>query len=109
MAYLHQNLADGAWQKFTLMEQLGNIGGEVSRAQRSQGKDESLFQGAVDRALELFDLTLEDSRWKNRLYEVARAREVFCDAATGGKEYGSSLGDLDRYFLDFAIAARSNI
>ena len=107
MAFIHKNLADGGWQKLTLMEQLGNIGGEVSRARRAEGKDESLFRGAVDRALELFDLTLEDSRWKNRLYEIARAREVFCDAASGGKEYKSSLADLDRYFLDFAITARS--
>jgi len=59
----------------------------------------------VERALELFDLTLEDSRWLNRKGEIARAREVFCDAIYGGKLYKSSFEDLTRYFDQFAFAA----
>lgn len=106
MAYLHKNLASGKWQELSLVEQLGNIGSEVSRAFRWQGKDEKLFQKAVERALELFDLTLEDSRWRGRLREIARAREVFCDTVFGDKEYGSTLEDLNRYFLQFGLAAR---
>ena len=106
MAYLHKSLASGKWQELSLVEQLGNIGSEVSRAFRWQGKDEKLFQKAVERALELFDLTLEDSRWRGRLREIARAREVFCDAFLGGKEYGSTLEDLNNYFLQFGLAAR---
>lgn len=106
---IHKNLASGKWNTFSLAEQMGNIGSEVSRARRWQGKDEKLFQSAVERALELFDLTLEDPRWHGgRLREIARSREVFCDAISGGKEYQSSLGDLDRYFLQFAFAARLN-
>ena len=105
---IHKNLMTGGWQKLTLMEQLGNIGSEVSRAAYWQGKDEKIFQGAVARGLELFDLTLEDSRWVGRLREIARAREVFCDAVYGGKEYRSSLRELaDKYFLPFAYAARN--
>ena len=106
MTYLHKNLASGKWQELSLVEQLGNIGSEVSRAFRWQGKDEEIFQKAVERALELFDLTLEDSRWRGRLCEIARAREVFCDAFLGGKEYGSTPEDLNRYFLQFGLAAR---
>lgn len=90
----------------TLMEQLGNIGSEVGRARSSQGKDESRFNGAVDRALELFGLTLSDRRWHGRLTEVGRAREVFCDAVQGGELYNSSLADLEKYFMHFALAAR---
>ena len=107
MAFRHKELAMSRWQKLSLAEQLGNIGSEVLRASRQENKNEKLFWGSVERALELFDLTLEDSRWKGRHWEIARAREVFCDAASGGKEYKSSLADLDRYFLDFAITARS--
>lgn len=104
---IHKNLTLEKWQKLSLMEQLGNIGSEVSRARRWQGKDQKLFEGAVDRALELFDLTLADRRWKGRLREIARAREVFCDAVFGkGREYGSSLKDLEDYFFHFAFAAR---
>ena len=106
---LHNNLADGRWAELSLFEQLGNIGSEVGRARKNQNRDEKLFLGAVDRALELFDLTLADSRWRGRRYEIARAREVFCDAINGGDEYQSSLGSLENYFTSFAIAARQNI
>lgn len=104
--FQHKELAAGGWQKFSLMEQLANIGSEVGRARQWQGKDEKLFQGAVERALELFDLTLEDPRWRSRLREIARAREVFLDAVLGGKEYQSNFQDLDRYFSQFAFASR---
>ncbi|TRZ64563.1 MAG: hypothetical protein D4Q79_01300 [Spirochaetia bacterium] len=107
MTFIHKNLADGRWQKLSLMEQLGNIGSEVSRARNWEGKDEKIFSGAVERALELFELTLQDKRWFGRLKEINRAREVFCDTILGGKEYGSTLEDLDRYFLDFAMAAQN--
>lgn len=102
----HKELAGGRWFQLSLMEQLGNIGSEVSRAKRWKGKDEKLYQNAINRALELFDLTLEDTRWRGRLKEIARAREVFCDAFFGGKEYKSSLEDMERYLLPYAIAAQ---
>lgn len=105
----HKELAGGRWFGLSLMEQLGNIGSEVSRARRWKGKDEKIYQNAVDRALELFDLTLEDKRWRGRLREIARAREVFCDAISGGKEYESSLKDMERYLLPYAIAARRQL
>jgi len=103
---MHKNLADGKWRELSLMEQLGNIGSEVSRARNWEGKDEKIFNGAVDRALELFELTLQDPRWLNRLKEINRAREVFCDTILGGEEYKDTLKSLDKYFLDFAIAAK---
>lgn len=107
MEFLHQGAARGRWFTFSLFEQLGNIGSEVHRALCSRGTDRKLFSGAVDRALELFDLTLQNPRLHGgRLWEIARAREVFCDAVLGGTEYGSSLEDLDRYFLQFALVAR---
>ena len=104
--YMHKDLAEGKWFALSLMEQLGNIGSEVSRAAMAKGKDETRFENAFARALELFDLTLDDPRWKGRRREIARAREVFCDAASQGKMYGASLEDVDRYFLPFAVAAR---
>ncbi|TSC96801.1 MAG: hypothetical protein Athens101426_41 [Parcubacteria group bacterium Athens1014_26] len=106
MNFLHQELAMGKWQQLSFCEQLANIGSEISRATRWQNKDQKIFEGAVDRALELFDLTLDDPRWRGRLREIARAREVFLDAISGGKEYNSSLKDLERYFFSFAYCAR---
>jgi len=109
MIVIHKELASGGWQKFTLCEQLANIGSEVSRARRWFCKDQKLYEGAVERALELFDLTLADQRWKGRLREIARVRELFCDAITGEKEYKTSLEDLDKYFLYYALCARYNM
>jgi len=54
------------------------------------------------------DPTLEDPRGRNRLSEIARARELLCAVTLlGGREYGTSLEDLDGYFLAFAAAARN--
>src|SRR3989344_696324 len=102
MSFIHQNLASCRWHELSLMEQLGNIGSEVLRAARSRDKDEKIFWGAVERALELFDLTLNDPRWMGRYLEVEKAREVFCDALYGGHLYKSNFDDLIRYFDQFA-------
>lgn len=105
MIFQHKELAAGRWRELSLAQQMGNIGSEVSRAANWQNRDEKLFWGAAERALELFDLTLDDSRWKGRRFEIARAREVFCDALYGGKMYKSSLRNLIDYFDHFALAA----
>lgn len=109
MVAYHKTLAEGQWQKLTLMEQLGNVGSEVSRAELWRGRDRHLYEQARDRALELLDLTIQDARAPATLRELTRAREVLCDAFLGGKEYGSSLDDLNQYFFHFALAARASI
>jgi len=102
----HRELAGGRWERLSLIEQLANVGSEVGRMLRWRGRDDRLMAGAFERALELLDLTLGDRRWRDRLREIARARELLCDAAAGGHDYGTTLEDLDRYFLAFAMAAR---
>ena len=97
----HRELAAGRWERLSLAEQLANVGAEVGRMRRPRGAT-----GALERALELLDLTLADARWQGRRKEIARARELLCDAADGGLEYGTALEDLDRYFLAFAVVAR---
>ena len=100
----HPDLAAGRWRRLSLAEQLANVGAEVGRMRRRRAPAER--SAAFERALELIDLTLADPRWRGRLKEIARAREVLCDAADGGRDYGATLEDLDRYFLDFAVLAR---
>lgn len=102
----HHELAAGRWFTLTLAEQLGNVGSEVHRMAIAQSEEDRNL--AFVRALELLDLTLADSRHIRRLKEIARVREFLCDAASGGKQYYTSIEDLDRYFLQFAIAARAH-
>ena len=95
------------WSRFTLMEQLGNIASEVGRAAKWQGKDEKRFFHCVEQALALIDLTQRDPRWAGgKLRELAIAKEAFADAVLGGREYHGTLPDMERYFMQFALAAR---
>jgi hypothetical protein len=105
----HRDLAGGRWWELTLAEQLGNIGSEISRATKWSGRNTDLARGAFERALELFDLTLDDPRHRQsppRLRELARAREVVVDFFDGSNEYHSTAASLQKYFDDFALAAR---
>jgi len=102
----HAGLAAGRWHQLSLAEQLANVGAEVGRMRRRQTAHDPAASPAFERALELLDLTLADPRWRGRRKEIARARELLCDAAFGGGEYGTTVDDLDRYFLAFAVLAR---
>lgn len=106
MTSQHLVLAAESWPKFSLEEQLGNIGSEVSRAIRARG-DAEYYWGAISRAFDLFYLTILDPRWKGRLREIVRAKELFCAAALGSSEFKTTLEDLDRYFTYFALIARA--
>ena len=95
------------WFKLSLPEQLGNIGSEVARALRWREKNaRPHFEKATERALELFCLTLSDSRWRDRAKEIARAREVTADFFYGDNQYNCDATRLNRYFMQFALAAR---
>jgi hypothetical protein len=105
---IHASLAAGRWQTLTLMEQLGNVGSEVDRALRAreQGRPERL-ERALDRALELFDLTATDPRWNlARRREILRAREQFCRVFFDSDAEADLSDYLKKYFLQFAVAAR---
>lgn len=105
----HRQLAAGRWWELTLAEQLGNVGSEVSRALRWRQRNPALAQGALERALELFDLTLADPRHRarpGRLRELARAREVVADHFSAAPTFAGDAAALQRYFDAFALAAR---
>ena len=104
----HAGLAAGGWETLSLAEQLANVGSEVDRAVAAWAAQRTdRFDRALARALELFDLTARDDRWRgHRRREILRWREAFCglffdpESATGGAEGVSA------FFLRFAVLAR---
>lgn len=105
--FIHSELANGRWKTLTLCEQLGNVGSEVSRMIAAKKlHDEKRFEGAFVRMHELLYLTIADPKNNCRLKEICRARELLNDFFCGENEYQSTAENLDRYFTDFALAAR---
>lgn len=104
----HSALGTGRWQTLTLVEQLAHVGSEVERALRAheQGRADR-FDHALTRALELFDLTAADDRWRGpRRREVLRAREESCSVFFGDNTAPGASDYLRKYFVQFAVAAR---
>lgn len=104
----HQGLAD-RWKGMSLLEQMANIGSEVDRALTWKTKNNAPFcQKAVERALELLDLSLGSTTEFPRLKELARVREGLVDFFLGSNEYNSTGDAWHKYFLQFALALRKN-
>lgn len=100
----HRDLAAGRWQRLSLVEQLAHVGSEVDRAIRA---NEAGLHERFDRALELFDLTAADERWRGpRRREILRAREEFCRILFEDDVGSDDIRGLRGYFLHFAVAAR---
>lgn len=105
----HKQLQEGRWFEMSLAEQMSHIGSEVFRALAWKKKgNENYSWMALERALELLDLQLQDSRYRSRLKEFCRLREAICDYFIGGNEYGSTEKQWKNYFLSFNRAARKN-
>jgi len=103
----HRELAAGRWKELSLIEQMANIGSEVERALNWRAKNnENYSSRAFERALELIDLTLEHSRKKSHLKEIARVRESLVDYFHGTNEFNSTEASLRKYFSHFTYAAR---
>lgn len=108
MKTYHPDLAGGRWFTLSLAEQLANVGSEYERALRwKERADEVRFEHAFARMLELLDLTIADSRWRNhRLKELTRAREAICDELYNEVREYPDPRDLRKYFFSFALLAR---
>lgn len=109
MSYQHKELAAGRWRELSFFEQMANVGSEVERAIKWRGKNQAYGQAAFERALELLDLTADDSKNRLRLKELLRLREVLVDYFKYDNIYGSSDKKWQNYFFAFNYAARANI
>ena len=107
MSSHHPDLAAGRWHSLSLMEQLGNAGSEVSRALRARDNGHAdRERSALNRFLDLIDLTIADPRLRGRRKEICRLREIVCDYFVGENVHRSTPESLDRYFMPYARAAR---
>jgi hypothetical protein len=95
------------WAEMDIFNQMGNIGSEVGRAlsAKRQGNTQR-SQAAFKRGLDLIDETA--SLWakekKPGLKELLYARELFAESITTDNVDQT----LEKYFMQFAIAARLN-
>lgn len=71
------------WQKFSKSQQIGAIGAEIMRAKTWQGENRENFLFALERALNLIDFTIEDSRWENQLPMIFWLRNKIAEFYTG--------------------------
>lgn len=95
------------WREFSLAQQLGNIGSEVNRAVCWKEKgDKKAAEKAAERVLELIDLTISDDRWRDKLKEVLRLREVFCDYFFDLDRFDISSKMFTDYFIPFAMMSQ---
>lgn len=92
------------WKQLSILDQMGNIGTEAGRTLKLKRNGED-FEGALIRALDLFDATVEllVSVKSHRTKEVLRARDQFLQAL-----FVSDDPTIETYFMQFAIAARIN-
>lgn len=97
------------WSKFTLVEQMANIGAEMGRTIKWKTKGNlEMSRNAFFRGLELLDLTIDDKKNKKSLKEILRVREALVDFFMGENIYKSSDALWEKYFLYFNLAARKN-
>ncbi len=103
---IHKDLTYERWFKFSLFEQLANVGMDIERTIRwKKDGDIKYSKQAFERALELLDLTIADHKNKKRLREIVRAREALVDHFVYDNEYNTTDEQWQKYFYQFNYAA----
>ena len=102
----HPTIPQEKWNALSTIEQMANIGSEVSRAINWKGKDMNTMQMAVYRALELLALSIGDKKNNRGLKEILRVQECIADYFLGDNTYHFSDQWWQKYFLEYAVAAR---
>ena len=95
------------WARLSIFEQMGNIYSEVGRSlAANRSHDQERTEAAKLRAIDLFDATAQAlaNQSSPKLKEVLRAKEQYLEVL----DTNSSSAGIDRYFMQFALAARLN-
>ena len=109
---IHKGIMENnRWIYMPLSLQIGNIGAEISRLVHWKERNaEDKKDAALDRALELIDLTaygLQSNKSYPRLREILRLREALCDYAMGTMQYDISGQALIDYCSLFPLISTS--
>lgn len=103
----HQSLANGRWQNLSFAEQMANVGSEVERSLNWQSKNKTKFMDqALNRALELLNLSISTQKTLARTKELARVKETLLDYFWGNNQYRSQPQKISKYFYHFNYLAR---
>lgn len=103
---MHKEQATGKWHQLSLVEQLANVGSDVIRAIKWKNKNKPEYSNkALERALELLELTASDPKNKYRLKEVLRTKEALIDYFMFNNQYSSTDKLWEQYFYHFNYAA----
>jgi hypothetical protein len=97
------------WATMSIFEQMGNIYSEVGRSiTAKQHNKQQDCDYAVVRALDLFDATVDNlvKQKSPRIKEVLRAKDQYLHAIYDQPAKSDIFTDIDRYFMQYAIAAR---
>ena len=103
--YIHSQELRSNWGKYPITYQMGNIGSEVSRSLKWTEKgNQARAATAIDRALELFDFTIEANQKNHaRLREILIAREEFCDYFFNNNSWHTDPTKMQKYYDGFAM------
>lgn len=102
----HKGLTPEHWFKFSLAEQLANVGVEIERTIRWRNKGNAEFSRmSFERALELLMLTKIDPKHKGRRKELCRTYEALVDHFVYDNEYNTTDECWQSYFYQFNYAA----
>ena len=99
----HKELANGRWAEMSFLNQMGNIGSEVSRTLNWKKKgNEERSNSAFERTLELMDLTIQNHKEYAVLRELCRMRDCFCESYLNNDI--DDLEKINKYFFFFGLA-----
>lgn len=99
------------WANMSVLEQMANIYSEVGRTIKAKNAgDEQKFQAALARVLDLFAATIEtlNNQKSPRMREVLLAKYQFLGLFYARRRQEDPVS-LERYFMQFAIAARRRL
>jgi hypothetical protein len=99
---LHTNLTSEKWEAYSTTQQVLMIANELNRASNClKSNHPADAEKCFERAIELTDLTVEDTRWHKGLRELLRFREVLSEL------YISKNVDLNRMCLSGLLSFNS--